>query len=129
MTHRANYARCTFQQQLGPSADSLDVPWADFAGDSTDTITFEVPTDTPTEPYVEMQVYDVGEFSHEIRLNGDPLSGFDVAPGEGWQYWMDTIAATQFREGENTIQFRRDRDTDDAFVVGTAIVHWKEPVE
>ena len=129
MSHRANYARCSFQQHLGPSADSLDVTWADFSGDSTDQVTFTVPTDAPVEPYVEMQVYDVSEFSHEIRVNGTELTGFDIAPGEGWQHWMDTIADTQLQEGTNTLQFRRDRDTDDAFVVGTAVVHWKEPVE
>jgi len=129
MTHRANYARCPFQQQLAPSADALAVPWAEFAGDRTDPISFDVPADDPVEPYVEMQVYDVDEFNHEISLNGDPLSGFDVAPGEGWQYWMDAISETRLQGGENTIQFRRDPTTDDAFVVGTAIVHWKEPVE
>jgi len=129
MTHRANYARCPFQQLLGPSADSLEVPWAEFSGDRTDPIGFEVPTDDPVEPYIEMQVYDVDEFSHEIYLNDESLSGFDVAPGEGWQYWMDTISGPQLRGGENTIQFRRDPGTDDAFVVGMAIVHWKEPVE
>ena len=129
MSHRANYARCSFQQHLGPTADSLDVSWAEFSGNSTDRVSFAVSTDAPVEPYVEMQVYDVSEFSHEIRVNGTELTGFDIAPGEGWQYWMDTIADTQLRQGHNTIQFRRDRDTGDAFIVGTVVVHWKEPVE
>ncbi|GGO02157.1 MULTISPECIES: DUF7383 domain-containing protein [Haloarcula] len=129
MTRRANYARCTFQQHLGPDEDSLDVPWAEFSGDSTDPVTFEVPTDVPAEPYVEMQVYDVDAFTHEICLNDEPLSGFDIAPGSGWQYWMDTVGADQLHAGANTLQFERDRDSDDAFVVGTAIVHWKEPAE
>ena len=52
---------------------------------------FEVPAADPVDPYVEMQVYDVEAYSHERHLDGDPLSGFDIAPGEGWQYWMDTI--------------------------------------
>ncbi|WP_254272630.1 DUF7383 domain-containing protein [Haloarcula marina] len=129
MTYRANYARCSFQQHLGPSADSLDVPWADFTGNVSDPVTFEIPTDAPAEPYIEMQVYDVDEFTHEIHLNDQSLSGFDIAPGDGWQYWMDTIGAEQLQSGENTLRFERDRDTDDAFVVGTAVVHWKEPVE
>jgi hypothetical protein len=38
-----------------------------------------------------MQVYDVSEFSHEIRVTGAELSGFNVAPGEGWQYWKEPI--------------------------------------
>ena len=83
-SHRVNYARCSVQQHLGPDADSLDVPWAEFPGDSSDPVPVSVPTADPVEPYVEMQVYDVTAFSHEIRLNGTPLSGFDIAPGEGW---------------------------------------------
>ena len=129
MSHRANYARCQFQQHLGPDPSSLEVPWADFAGDRTDRVAFEVPADDPSEPYVELQVYDVGEFTHEITLNGTALSGFDIPPGEGWQYWMDTVGDGHLTGGENTLRIGRDTDTDDAFVVGTAIVHWKAPVE
>ena len=70
-------------------ADSLDAPWADVSGDSIDRVTFTVPTDAPVEPYVEMQVYDVGELGHGIRVNGAELTGFDIALGEGWQYWTD----------------------------------------
>ncbi len=128
-SHRANYARCSVQQHLGPDAESLDVPWAEFSGDSSDPVSFTVPTADPVDPYVEMQVYDVAEFTHEIRVNGTPLSGFDIAPGEGWQYWMDTVDAADMVAGENTLQFARDTATDDAFVVGMATVHWKEPVD
>ena len=76
-----------------------------------------------------MQVCDVSEFSHGIRLDGESLTGFDIDPGDGWQYWMDTISAGHLQAGDNTIQFRRDTETDDAFVVGPAVVHWTEPVE
>jgi hypothetical protein len=129
MAHRANYATCTFQQHLGPSADSLDVPWAEFVGDRTDKLTFEVPVADPVDPYVEMQVYDVSDYDHEMLVNGEALSGFDIATGTGWQYWMDTVVPARLHEGENTLQFRRNADGTDAFVVGTAIVHWKEPTE
>jgi len=37
---------------------------------------------------------------------------------------MDIIADTPLHRGENTMQSRRDRD---AFVVGTAVVHWTDP--
>ena len=76
-----------------------------------------------------MQVFDVEDFNHEIVVNGEPLSGFDIAPGEGWQLWMDTIAPEQLHLGENTIQFRRNTDSADAFVVGSVTVHWTEPVK
>lgn len=127
--YRANYALVTFQEHLGPDEAGLDVPWADFAGDSTQTRGFEVPTDDPTEPYVEMQVYEVGTYGHDLLINGEPLSGFDAPTCDGWQYWMDTITAARLTEGRNEIRFRRETESDDSFVVGSATVHWKEPVE
>jgi hypothetical protein len=127
--YRANYALVSFQEHLGPDEDGLDVPWASFSGDKTEPHTFEVPTGDPADAYIEMQVYDVGTYDHDVLINGEPLSGFDVPAREGWQYWMDTVTAARLREGENTIRFRRDGDTDDSFVVGSVTVHWKELVD
>ena len=127
--HRANYALVSFQEHLGPDEEGLDVPWASFSGDKTDAHTFDVPTADPREAYVQMQVYDVGTYDHDVVINGDALSGFDVPAREGWQYWMDTVTAARLEDGQNTIRFRRNTDSDDSFVVGTVAVHWKEPVE
>lgn len=126
---RANYTLLSFQEQLGTDPEHLDVPWAEFVGDHSSTLEFTVPTDDATEPYVELQAYDVDKWHHELRINGDELSGFDVPPTDGWQYWMDAITAADLREGTNTLDVRRDTSTRDSFVVGTAVVHWKEPVE
>jgi len=125
---RPNYALVPFQQHLGQNEESLSVPWAEFVGDETDELTFEVPTDDATDAYLELQAYDVEEYGHEIRVNGVALSGFDVPPADGWQQWMDTLTGIDLVEGENTITVQRDTDTTDAFVVGVVVVHWKEPV-
>lgn len=125
----ANYALCEFGEHLGEHRDGLDVPWADFVGDRSSERSFEVPTATPIDPYVGVQAFDVDEWGHEILLNGGPLSGFDVPPSSGWQYWVDRITGTTLRQGENTVQVVRDTDTDDGFVIGTVGIHWKEPVE
>ena len=127
-TRRANYALVTVLEQLGPSADALDVPWADFAGDRSSVGEFTAPAGA-TDVYVELQAYDVGAFGHEILLNGDPLTGFDVPPAEGWQYWMDAVTEQELRAGENTLRIRRDTDTDDAFAVGNVVVNWREPAD
>lgn len=127
--YRANYARLPVLEHLGPSDDSLDVPWATFAGDRSTPCEFVVPTADAVDAYVELQVYDVGAFGHEILLNGDPLSGFDVPPGEGWQFWMDVVTERDLRKGENAVRIRRDASSDDAFAVGNLVVHWREPVD
>lgn len=126
---RANYALIDFREHLGEDAEALDVPWADFVGDATSEETFTVPTDDAVDPYVELQAYDVESYGHEIVVNGERLSGFDIPPAEGWQYWMDHLTGAALVEGENTIAIERDTGASDEFVVGTAVVNWREPVE
>ena len=129
VTHRANYALLFVGAHLGPDADALAVDWADYAGDRTDRFEFEVPTDAPADAYIGLQAFDVGEYGHEVVINGDSLSGFDLPPRIGWQYWTDTIVGAALAEGTNTLRIARDADTDDSFAIGNVTVHWKEPVE
>jgi hypothetical protein len=128
MGHRANYATLSVQEALGPSEDHLDVPWAAFAGDRSSSHAFEVPAEAAADPYLQIQAFDVEEYGHDILLNGESLSGFDIPPAEGWQAWMDTITGPDLREGENTLRIERDTTTEDAFAVGTVVVNWREPV-
>ena len=127
--YRATYRLLEVREHLGEDPDALDVPWATFAGDASSERTFRVPTDAATDPYLELQVYGVDAYGHEIVVNGQSLSGFDVPPGDGWQYWMTGITVRDLRHGENTLQIRRDPDTHDEFVVGTITVNWRQPVQ
>lgn len=126
---RANYDVVTFAAHLGVDEHRLDLPWATFHGDRSSEETFEVTTDDPTDAYLELQAYEVDEYGHEILLNGEPLTGFDLPPSDGWQLWMDTAAGAALQPGENTVQIARDTDTNDSFAVGTLVVHWREPVD
>jgi len=86
--YRANYALVSFQEHLGPDEDGLDVPWASHSGDKTDQHTFDVPTGDPQDAYVQMQVYDVGTYDHDVVVNDKPLSGSTYprarAGSSGW---------------------------------------------
>jgi hypothetical protein len=124
---RANYATVYVGAQLGPDGRELDLDWADDVGDATDEFAFEVPTTEPTDAYVGIQAFDVGTYGHEIQVNGEALSGFDIPPNDGWQYWVDTLTGASLVAGENTLQIVRDDDTKDSFAVGTVTIHWKEP--
>lgn len=126
---RANYELVTFAAHLGPDEHRLDIPWAKFYGDRSPEEPFEVSTDDPTDAYLELQAYEVDEYGHEILVNGKPLTGFDVPPGDGWQLWMDTITGTTLKEGGNTVQVARDTNTVDSFAVGTLAIHWREPID
>ncbi|ELZ94820.1 hypothetical protein C440_07087 [Haloferax mucosum ATCC BAA-1512] len=126
MPHHANYATVFIGSHLHPTTETLALDWADDVGDETDAFEFEVPTDEPREPYIGIQAFDVGEYEHEIKINGESLSGFDIPPNDGWQYWVDTITGADLVEGTNTIQIVRDDSGYDAFAVGTVTIHWKE---
>ena len=124
---RANYALVTFMEHLGEMESQLDVEWAEFVGNRTTELTFEVSTDDPSDAYLQLQAYDVGTYGHDVLLNGQSLSGFDIPPGQGWQSWMDAITGTALQGGENTLQFVREADSTDSFVVGNVVVNWREP--
>lgn len=124
---RSNYALVEFSEQLGREGE-LDVPWAEFVGDRTPDHEFEVPTDDPADGYVTVQAYDVGSYGHDILINGEALTGFDIPPGEGWQCWMDVMAGVDLVEGTNTIAVERDEESGDSFAVGTLRITWREPV-
>jgi hypothetical protein len=126
---RANYALVDVGEHLGEDRKELDVLWADFVGDRSTEHTFSVPTETTIDPSVGVQAFDVGAYGHEIYVNDEPLSGFDVPPAEGWQYWVDRITGAALREGENSFHVARDMGTDDGSMIGTAWIHWKEPLD
>jgi len=129
MRTHANYALLYVGAHLGPDKRALDLGWADFVGDRTPVHEFEVPTAEARDAYVGIQAFDVGEYGHEIFLNGEALGGFDLPVVEGWQYWVDALAGVTLTEGTNTLQIVRDADTEDSFAVGNVTIHWKEPVE
>jgi hypothetical protein len=127
--HRANYETIYVGAQLGPENRKLDLDWATDAGDATESYAFEVPCDEPVDAYVGVQAFDVAAYGHEIEINDETLSGFDIPPNDGWQYWVDTITGTDLESGTNTLRFLRDTSSRDAFALGTVTIHWKEPVE
>lgn len=126
---RANYALINVQEHLGTDADALSIPWAKFVGNRSTEYTFTVPSDSVVDPYVGLQVFDIDSYGHEILINDDALSGFDIPPTSGWQYWMDTVTGADISEGQNALRFARDSSTDDDFAVGSVTVHWREPID
>ncbi len=126
--YRANYALVEFSEHLGATSQGMDVPWAEFVGDRSSEKGFTVPVAAARDAYVTVQALDVGEYGHEIHINGESLSGFDLPPNQGWQCWMDVVTGTELVEGTNTIQIVRDEETPDDFVIGTVRVNWREPV-
>jgi hypothetical protein len=125
MSLHTDYALVTVLEHLGEDPDALNIEWAEFAGDASTLQTFDVTTTKPLDAYFEIQLYDVGTFGHEVLVNGEPLTGFDLPPSDGWQLWMDTVTGAMLQQGENTVQVVRDSESDDEFAIGNVIVHWR----
>ena len=127
--YRSNYALVEFGELLADRESALDVPWAEFVGDESTEKTFEVPVEGAIDGYITVQALDANSYDHEILVNGEALSGFDIPPSSGWQCWMDVMKGATLLEGENTVQIRRDTDSRDGFAIGTVRVTWREPVD
>ena len=57
---RANYALLAVQEHLDDSADGPNVSWAEFVGNHRSSeFEFTVPRGPVTDPYLELQVFDV----------------------------------------------------------------------
>ncbi|MFC5136538.1 MULTISPECIES: DUF7383 domain-containing protein [Haloferacaceae] len=125
MPPHTDYALVTVLEHLGEDPDALNIEWAEFVGDASTLHTFEVTTTNPLDAYFEVQLYDVGTFGHEVLVNGEPLTGFDLPPSDGWQLWMDAVTDAMLQQGENTVQIVRDGESDDEFAIGNVVVHWR----
>lgn len=78
--------------------------------------------------YLLITVRSVDLESHEIQINDQNLSGFDIPlpPGNSnaWLTYMDRIQPNVLKGGSNNIQITRVGNDD--FVVKDIVVHWRE---
>jgi hypothetical protein len=78
--YRANYALLPILEHLGPAADSLDVSWADCAGDRSSTLEFTVPVDGQAERH-ESPLVHAGDRRSPESCRCRPL-GKKILPAE-----------------------------------------------
>jgi hypothetical protein len=117
-----------FSEHLGPNESDLEASWATFVGNQTSVKTFNIDNPPQGEAYLLIQTLHVGVFSHRIFINGVGLNGYNLPAHEGWSTWMVPIQEGVLLHGANTLQIMRDDGSDDSFVVGNVVVHWREVV-
>ena len=128
MQPRATYETVFIGEQLGPEDIRLALEWAEYVGDETREVTIDIDGE-PTDGLFGLQAFEVGTYGHEVVINGEPLSGFDIPPNDGWQYWMDALTGATLQSGENTIKIVRDPGSDDAFAIGMMVLQWKDSAD
>jgi hypothetical protein len=117
-----------FTEHLGANEADLPASWATFVGNQTSVKTFNIDNPPQGEAYLLIQTLHVGAFSHRIFINGVGLNGYNLPQHEGWSTWMVVIQDGVLVHGANTLQVVRDEETNDNFVVGHVVVHWREVV-
>jgi hypothetical protein len=80
------------------------------------------------EGYLLVTARSVDSQNHEISINGQNMSGFDIPlpPGnsDAWLTYMDRIGGNVLHGGLN--QIRITRMANDDFVVKDLVVHWRK---
>ena len=107
-----------------------DFNWIPFTHDFTEndpTLTVEFPIEgTPIDDgYLLITAHNVTFQDHQISINNEQLSGFDIAMhSSGWQTWMDRIPSGVLQSGTNSITLVRIGNDD--FSTKDIVVHWRE---
>lgn len=125
----SDFTTIYFGEHLGPNETDLQASWATFVGNQTSVKTFNVDNPPANEAYMLIQTLHVGVFSHQILINGVELSGYQIPEHRGWSTWMVGLGEGLLKHGANTIQIIRDKRSNDSFVVGHVVIHWRELVD
>lgn len=129
MVWRADYEVIPFWEHLGDKAGDISTP-ARFVGDQTTERNFYVGQRPVGLGYITLQLFDVHDSGHHIKINGQELGGTDIRKhgvSDHWFTWTDIIESGILRQGNNTIQIVRTGGGDN-FIVDSVIVNWREEV-
>ena len=108
-------------------ADFNWIPFNHTFTEDAPQLTVEFPIEgTPIDDgYLLITAHNVTHQDHQIFINNQELSGFDIAMhSSGWQTWMDRIPAGVLQSGTNSIMVVRTFDDD--FTTKDIVVHWRE---
>ena len=122
----SDFTTIYFGEHLGPNETGLNASWAAFVGNQSSQKAFTVDNPPANEAYMLVQTLDVGVFSHKIYINGMELQGYQIPDHQGWSTWMVGLGEGTLKHGTNTIQVVRDKTSDDSFVIGYVVIHWRE---
>jgi hypothetical protein len=131
MATKTNFKTIIFNQHLGDDSDDLPTfSGMSFVGDQTTLVNFNI-ENTPIEKgYLLLHLWDLEEQSESIELNG-----VNVFEGKHTGHQLGSHKASIFllpieesilKQGNNTLQIKRDSSKGDNFHIYTVVVNWKE---
>lgn len=117
------------QQHLGDNKNDIFAPGYPYRGDVSDTFNFTIDSDPIGEAYLLVQMYGSYFEGHTITINGknvtSPEGNFGNSGVFSWSTITVPLADDTLEQGENTIQFLRNPNTEDNFLIDNVVVNWK----
>lgn len=117
------------QQHLGDNKNDIFAPGYPYRGDVSDTFNFTIDNDPNGEAYLLVQIFGSYFEGHTILINGknvtSPAGNFGNSGSMNWSTLTVLINDNTLKHGQNTIQFLRNPNTEDNFLIDNVIVNWK----
>ena len=117
------------QQHLGDNKNDIFAPGYPYRGDVSDTFNFTIDSDPIGEAYLLVQMYGSYFEGHTITINGknvtSPEGNFGNSGALSWSTITVPLVDDTLEQGENTIQFLRNPNTEDNFLIDNVVVNWK----
>ncbi len=117
------------QQHLGDNKSDIFAPSYPYRGDVSDTFNFTLDRDPIGSAYLLLQVYGSYFQGHTIMINGQEITGpqgnFGSTGFGNWATLTVLVDDNTLKQGQNTIQFLRNPETPDNFLIDNVVVNWR----
>lgn len=128
-----DFVMVPIQQHLGDNKNDIFAPGYPYRGDVSDTFNFTIDSDPNGEAYLLVQIYGSYFEGHTIMINGknatSPGGNFGNSGSLNWSTLTVLIDDNTLKQGQNTIQFLRNPNTEDNFLIDNVVVNWKYQYE
>ena len=117
------------QQHLGDNKNDIFAPGYPYRGDVSDTFNFTIDSIPSGVGYLLVQIYGSYFEGNTIVINGQDVTSaggnFGNSGSENWATLTVLLDEDVLKQGENSIQFLRNLNTEDNFLIDNVVVNWK----
>ena len=117
------------QQHLGDNKNDIFAPTYPYRGDVSDTFNFTIDSIPDGDGYLLVQIYGSYFEGHTIIINGQkvtsPGGNFGNSGSINWATLTVLLDKNVLKQGQNSIQFLRNPNTEDNFLIDNVVVNWK----
>ncbi len=117
------------QQHLGDNKNDIFAPGYPYMGDVSDTFNFTIDSIPDGGGYLLVQIYGSYFDGHTIIINGQsvasPGGNFGNSGSTNWATLTVLLDEDVLKQGQNSLQFLRNPNTEDNFLIDNVVVNWK----